>query len=140
MLAVLWLGRFALGAIILSAEGTHAADDDAAQRQDPAATAASSLSARRGSAGQQHLGLVHPVYRGDLARAVSSLRRWPTNCSPVTQQNVDLVLYYAEGEEDSLMVAAALETIGETAGRCFSKTRTVYAHLDEEVRVGGLET
>lgn len=82
----------------------------------------------------QRLGVVVPVYRGDLLRAVASLGRWPTNCSPSTLHNTDLVLYYAEGEEDSPTVDAAADTIIATAGACFSTTRVVYAHLEEEVR------
>ena len=86
----------------------------------------------RGDPGQ-HLAIVVPVYRGDLSRAVSSLDRWPSTCSPLTKQNADLVLYYAEGEEDAPAVPSALETISETAGRCFAQTRLVYAHLSEDV-------
>lgn len=83
---------------------------------------------------QQRLAVVVPAYKGDLDRAVASLGRWPTDCSSVTQQNVDLVLYYAEGEEDAASVDAATTALAESAGRCFSKTLTVYAHLNEEVR------
>lgn len=83
---------------------------------------------------QQRLAVVVPAYVGDLDRAVSSLGRWPSTCSLITQQNVDLVLYYAEGEEDAAAVDAAAAVVAETAGRCFSKTLTVYAHLSEEVR------
>lgn len=85
----------------------------------------------------QRLGVIVPAYRGDLDRAVSSLERWPANCSPLAKQNVDLVLYYAEGEEDILAVTAATDKIAQTAGRCFSETRTVYAHLDREVSSRG---
>eukprot|EP00752_Nemacystus_decipiens_P007288 g6521.t1 len=81
---------------------------------------------------QQRLAVVVPAYVGDLDRAVSSLGRWPSSCSPITQQNVDLVLYYAEGEEDAAAVDAAAAAVAQTAGRCFSKTLTVYAHLSEE--------
>jgi len=83
---------------------------------------------------QQRLAVVVPAYVGDLDRAVSSLGRWPSTCSALTQENVDLVLYYAEGEEDAAAVDAAAAIVAETAGRCFSKTLTVYAHLNEEVR------
>lgn len=81
----------------------------------------------------QHLAVIVPVYRGDLSRSVSSLGRWPSTCSPLTERNADLVLYYAEGEEDAPAVTAAMETISETAGSCFANTRLVYAHLSEEV-------
>ena len=82
----------------------------------------------------QHLAVIVPVYRGDLSRAVSSLERWPSTCSPLTERNADLVLYYAEGEEDAPTVTAAVDTIRETAGHCFAETRLVYAHLSEQVR------
>ena len=80
-----------------------------------------------------HLAVIVPVYRGDLSRAVSSLERWPSTCSPLTERNADLVLYYAEGEEDAPAVTAAVETISKTAGSCFANTRLLYAHLSEEV-------
>lgn len=82
----------------------------------------------------QHLGVIVPVYEGDLSRAVSSLERWPSRCSSVTERNADLVLYYAEGEEHAPAVTTAVETIRKTAGHCFAETRLVYAHLSEEVR------
>ncbi|CBJ28689.1 hypothetical protein Esi_0117_0079 [Ectocarpus siliculosus] len=79
---------------------------------------------------QQRLGVIVPAYDGDLARAVSSLERWPVKCSPLTLKNADLVLYYAE--EASSATASALDSISSTAGRCFSRTRVVYANLAEE--------
>ena len=82
---------------------------------------------------QQRLGVIVPAHRGDLDRAISSLDRWPKKCSPVTQEKVDLVLYYAEGKDD-IAAAAALPTITNSAGRCFANTRLVYANLDEDVR------
>lgn len=87
---------------------------------------------------QERLGVIVPAYRGDLERAVSSLSRWPRECSPVTLENVDLVLYYGEGqddeEEDTPLVTSAIDTISQTAGSCFARTRAVYAHLSDEVR------
>lgn len=83
---------------------------------------------------EQRLAVVVHSYRGDLDRAVVSLERWPTNCSPTILRNVDLVLYYAEGEEDSFAVKEAARAIAGTAGRCFANLRFVYAHLEKEVR------
>ena len=80
----------------------------------------------------QRLAVIVPAHAGDLSRAVSALDRWPQACSPVTQQNVDLVLYYAEGEDDS-GPSEALEGIAAGAGRCFESTKLVYANLNEEV-------
>ena len=81
---------------------------------------------------EQKLAVIVPAYRGDLQRAVSSLKRWPTACSPLTQRNVDLVLYYAEGAEDE-GIDEAVAMISQTAGQCFYRTRTVYANLDKQV-------
>ena len=80
------------------------------------------------------LAVVVPTHRGELPRAVSSLQRWPSSCSPVTKRSVDLVLYYAEGDEDSAVVAEAVQAIAATAGLCFATTRVVYANVNEEVR------
>ena len=85
---------------------------------------------------QQRLGVIIPTYRGDLDRAVSSLGRWPKICSPLTQENVDLVLnYYVE--EDDTTAAAAITTVANSAGRCFARTRLVYANLVDQVRTTG---
>ena len=83
---------------------------------------------------EQRLAVVVPAHRGDLQRAVSSLSRWPTDCVPLTQRNVDLILYYAEGEEggDAGGAASVLPTIAATAGNCFASTKLVYASLNEE--------
>ena len=81
----------------------------------------------------QRLAVVVPAHRGDLPRAVSALDRWPKSCAPATQANVDLVLYYAEGEDDTEPLAA-LEAIASTAGRCFGDTKLVYANLIPEVK------
>lgn len=95
--------------------------------------AGSALAASSSTPEPERLAVVVPAHAGDLPRAVSALDQWPKNCSPVTQQNVDLVLYYAEGEEDA-GPAAALEVIASSAGRCFANTKLIYANLNEEVR------
>lgn len=78
------------------------------------------------------MAVVVPVWEGDLDRALDSVSRWPSTCSEVTQNNVDLILYKAEGDEESS--GTILPVLERTAGRCFSKTKIVYAHLAEEVR------
>lgn len=100
-----------------------------------AAVATASASASRGSGSDgRTLGVMVPAHRGDLAKAMSSLERWPSDeCSDITKKNVDLVLYYAEGETDT-DAAKAVTAIAATAGRCFANTRIVYANLREEVR------
>lgn len=82
--------------------------------------------------GPQRLAVVVPAHGGDLSRAVSALDRWPEVCSPVTKTNVDLVLYYAEGDDDTEPLGA-LDAIASTAGRCFGNTKLVYANLTPEV-------
>lgn len=94
---------------------------------------ASWASAEASPSGSQRLAVVVPAHEGDLPRAVSALDRWPSTCSSVTQENVDLVLYYAEGKEDP-EPAIAVDAISSGAGRCFSNTKLVYANMDPEVR------
>lgn len=89
------------------------------------------------SAHDELLAVVVPAHRGDLDLAVHSITNWPlqARCSPLTEQNVDLVLYYAgSSEEDDEAVSAAADTIAKTAGRCFANTRTVFAELEKKVR------
>ena len=78
------------------------------------------------------LAVVVPTWRRDVDRALEAVARWPTACSAVTLSKVELVLYKAEGEEESS--PALLPTLERTAGRCFAKTKVVYAHLREQVR------
>lgn len=80
----------------------------------------------------ERLAVIVPAHRGDLAKALSSLAKWPSTCHPSTLRNADLVLYYAGGEEDD--VSAVLPSLAETGGRCFAETRLVLANLKEEVR------
>lgn len=85
----------------------------------------------------ERLAVVVPAHAGDLPRAVSALDRWPKTCSPITKANVDLVLYYAEGEGDTEPLVA-LDAIASSVGRCFRNTKLVYAHLTPEV--SGIES
>ncbi|CAN0469445.1 unnamed protein product, partial [Laminaria digitata] len=78
----------------------------------------------------ERLAVVVPVWSGDVDRALDSVSRWPTACSAVTLSNVDLIMYKAEGDEESS--EALLPVLERTAGRCFSETKIVYAHLREE--------
>lgn len=94
---------------------------------------AGSAAAASSSGSPSRLAVVVPAHAGDLPRAVSALDRWPKTCSPVTEADVDLVLYYAEGEDDTEPLAA-LDAIASTAGRCFGTTKLVYANLTPEVR------
>lgn len=94
--------------------------------EEPAGHSADGQSAR-----SQRLAVVVPAYSGDLSRAVESLVRWPTKCSETTQHHMDLVLYYAEGADES--AGSVVSTIAESAGRCFADTKIVYANLLQEV-------
>lgn len=80
----------------------------------------------------ERLAVIVPAHRGDLAKALSSLAKWPSTCHPSTLRNADLVLYYAGGEEDD--VSAVLPSLAKTGGRCFAETRLVLANLRDEVR------
>lgn len=86
----------------------------------------------RSSAPSRRLAVVVPAHAGDLYRALASLSKWPSACSPVTQANVDLVLYKAETEDE--LSYGALRLLQVTAGRCFAKTKIVYGALTKEVR------
>lgn len=79
----------------------------------------------------QRLAVVVPCHDGDLERALASVARWPKACSPVTLSNVDLILYKAEGDEES--AETILPALQETAGQCFANTKIVYGHLADEV-------
>lgn len=85
-----------------------------------------------GHSASGRLAVVVPAWRGDVDRVLEAVARWPTVCSAVTLSKVELVLYKAEGEEESS--AVLLPALENTAGRCFAKTKVVYAHLREEVR------
>lgn len=79
------------------------------------------------------LAVVVPTHGGDLSRAVSSISRWPTTCSPVTRDYVDLVLYFAQGPEHASWSPEVITSLTRTGGRCFAKTRAVFGHLTDEV-------
>lgn len=80
----------------------------------------------------KRLAVVVPAHAGDLSRAIKSLEHWPKLCSSETLEHADLVLYYAEGPNET--TANVIPTLQESGGRCFANTRVVYANLDEEVR------
>lgn len=82
----------------------------------------------------KRLAVIVPAHAGDLPRAIKSLEHWPKLCSSVTLEHADLVLYYAEGPDES--TADVVPSLHESGGRCFANTRVVYANLDEEVRGG----
>lgn len=79
----------------------------------------------------ERLAVVVPCHDGDLERALASVARWPKACSPVTLSNVDLILYKAEGDEES--AETILPALQQTAGQCFANTKIVYGHLADEV-------
>lgn len=85
----------------------------------------------------RRLAVVVPAHAGDLDKALGSLRTWPTLCHSSTLQSVDLVLYYAGGEEDD--VPSVLPALASTGGRCFARTKLVLANLNEEVSGGAYE-
>lgn len=82
---------------------------------------------------QHRLAVVVPTHSGDLDRALASLSRWPTVCSPVTLESVELVLYYAKGPADEHWSDNVLPELAQTAGTCFARTSAVFGNLSEEV-------
>lgn len=86
-----------------------------------------------GSTPRKRLAVVVPTHRGDFSKALASLAKWPTRCSPITQANVDLILYKAEAQDAAS--TAALSVLEDTPGRCFANTKIVFGSLTEEVRV-----
>lgn len=93
----------------------------------------STTSSFRGSLPSQRLAVVVPAHSGDLYRALASLSKWPTKCSPVTRAHVDLVLYKAEAEDE--LSFGALRLLENTAGICFANTKIVHGALTKEVRI-----
>lgn len=77
------------------------------------------------------LGVILPVWEGQLNQALESAARWPKVCSQATLDNADLILYKAEGDEES--ADKIVQTLSSTAGRCFANTKIVYGHLLDEV-------
>lgn len=86
-----------------------------------------------GSTSGKRLAVVVPTHKGDFAKALASLAKWPTRCSPITRAHVDLILYKAEAQDEAS--TAALSVLEDTAGRCFADTKMVYGSLTEEVRL-----
>lgn len=82
----------------------------------------------------QRLAVVVPIHHNlDFDIVVSSLKQWPAMCSH-RAQNMDLVLYFrGRGTDDYLLFSGPAESIAGYAGRCFSRTRTVYTQLQIEV-------
>lgn len=96
-----------------------------------AAAPATLVAGAKTRAADERLAVVVPCYEGDLERALASVARWPQACSPVTLSSVDLILYKAEGDEES--AKTILPALEQTAGRCFADTKIVYGHLRDEV-------
>lgn len=78
------------------------------------------------------LAIAVPMHAGDVARAMESMKRWPTGCSFDTLRAVDLILYHAEDVDEKHLLA----WLPVEASRCFRKTKVVSAYLTEEVRKG----
>lgn len=80
------------------------------------------------------LAVVVPTHDGDVSRAFVSMKRWPTTCSSVTLNHVDLILYHATDTDK----AALRAQIPKEATSCFRNTRVVSANLSPEVRRRGV--
>lgn len=83
------------------------------------------------------LAVVVPTHAGDLEDAVVALSKWPNICSAITRHRMQLVLYYSGGKEDKAWSEGIIDAVEQTGGRCFQRTRVVFAQLDDEVTVSG---
>lgn len=79
------------------------------------------------------LAVVVPTHAGDLKDAVLALSRWPNVCSAITLHRMQLVIYYAANTGDGVWSEEIIPTVAQTAGRCFQRTRVIFADLDKEV-------
>lgn len=79
------------------------------------------------------LGVVVPTHPGDLEEAVEALSSWPNVCSAVSLHRMELVLYYSGRRGDGVWSEQAISTVKKTGGRCFERTKVVFADLDKEV-------
>lgn len=75
------------------------------------------------------LAIVVSVHQEDKDRAIQSLQKWPSNCHPLTMDNVYVVIYQAESETSVDFLAR----VAEGPGKCFWKTSLVSGHLLPEV-------
>lgn len=81
------------------------------------------------------LAVVVPTHAGDIEEAVVALSKWPIVCSASTLHRMQLVLYYSGGIGDDAWSDEIIDTVNRTGGRCFERTRVVFAHLDPKVSV-----
>ena len=81
----------------------------------------------------KNLAVVVPMHAGDVEEAVEALSSWPNVCSRVTLDRVQLVLYYSGGTEDGGWADGILDRVERTGGRCFERTKVVFADLDDKV-------
>lgn len=77
--------------------------------------------------------VVVPAHAGDIGEAVVALSNWPSVCSAVTLHRMQLVLYYSGTAEDGVWSDETVTTVAKTGGRCFQRTRVVFADLDDKV-------
>lgn len=80
------------------------------------------------------LAVVVPTHAGDIEEAVVALSKWPDVCSAITLHRMQLVVYYAGNEGDGVWSDDVIPAVARTGGRCFERTRVVFANLDKEVR------
>lgn len=91
----------------------------------------SMVSSENHSMGKPMLGIVVPLFAEEMARAMQSIKRWPTTCSGKTMDRVDLIFYFAG--ELPLELTRHL-TVASDPVSCFKSTRVVRAALRPEVR------
>lgn len=99
-------------------------------RHDAARSSAKNHSDRR-----KLLAVVVPTHAGDIEDAVAAISSWPVSCSAATLHRMQLVLYYSGGVGDAAWSDEIIEVVAQTGGRCFERTRVIFANLDPKVRV-----
>ncbi|CAM9766040.1 unnamed protein product [Scytosiphon promiscuus] len=80
---------------------------------------------------ERRLAVVVPVHEGDSSRAMEAISKWPSTCHRQTVENVDLIIYEAEGrhaERGPLLVPPE-------ASACFRATRIIQGNLLPEENV-----
>ena len=83
--------------------------------------------------GTKKLAVIVPTHAGDLEDAIQALTSWPSTCSSSTSHHMHLVLYYSGSKYDKVWSEDSLSFVAQTGGRCFERTRVVFAGLKKEV-------
>lgn len=86
-----------------------------------------------GQSSMRNLAIVVPTHSGDLEDAIGALELWPKVCSATTLHHMHLVVYYSGSAGDGVWNEDAIPNVARTGGRCFERTKAVFASLTKEV-------